>query len=210
MIDPQLQQIEDLKEEGLLDEALACANDLLVRDPKDKDALYQIADIMYRKGEILKAEKPIDFLLQQDGDDPMSRYIKGVLEMEKTHRKEAKQFLKHAMDALDDDNPEMMRCYALCEYWSGNKEDGLRCLKQAFGASKFDAEIIVNLIELYILQQERSSARRFVSYYYDHKAELQFFDKPWSYYDERVLLFTEYVNYELEKKKQIRNAKKSV
>jgi hypothetical protein len=36
----------------LLDEALDLANSLLAKNPKNKDALYQVADIMYRKGEI--------------------------------------------------------------------------------------------------------------------------------------------------------------
>lgn len=49
---------------------------MLAENPKNKDALYQVADIMYRKGEILKAEKPINFLLDQEHDDAMSRYIK--------------------------------------------------------------------------------------------------------------------------------------
>jgi hypothetical protein len=42
--------------------------------------------------------------------------------MEKTNWQEAKNNLKKAMSLLDDDNPEMMRCYAICEYWSGNRE----------------------------------------------------------------------------------------
>lgn len=76
MIDPQLEEIESLKEEGALDDALELTNQLLAKNPKNKDALYQVADIMYRKGEILKAEKPINFLLDQEHDDAMSRYIK--------------------------------------------------------------------------------------------------------------------------------------
>jgi hypothetical protein len=49
MIDPQLEEIESLKEEGALDDALEIANQLLAKNPKNKDALYQVADIMYRK-----------------------------------------------------------------------------------------------------------------------------------------------------------------
>lgn len=32
-------------------------------NPNNKAALYQIADIQYRNGEIDRAEKPVDFLL---------------------------------------------------------------------------------------------------------------------------------------------------
>ena len=200
MIDPQLEEIESLKEEGALDDALEIANQLLAKNPKNKDALYQVADIMYRKWEILKAEKPINFLLDQEHDDAMSRYIKWVLEMEKTNRQEAKNNLKKAMSLLDDDNPEMMRCYAICEYRSGNREWGMGYLKQAFEMNKFDAEIILNMVELHILQHQWKHAQRYIKYYYDHATELQYFDKSKEQYDEKILLFQEYIVYQLELK----------
>lgn len=200
MIDPQLEEIETLKEEGALDDALEIANQLLAKNPKNKDALYQVADIMYRKGEILKAEKPINFLLDQEHDDAMSRYIKGVLEMEKTNRQQAKTHLKKAMSLLDDDNPEMMRCYAICEYRSGNREGGMWYLKQAFEMNKFDAEIILNMVELHILQHQRKHAQRYIKYYYEQKDKLQYFDKTKEQYDEKILLFQEYIVYQLEVK----------
>lgn len=200
-MDPQIADIESLKEEGKLDDALDIANQMLASNPKNKDALYQVADIMYRKGEILRAEKPIDFLLTEENDDAMSRYIKGVLEMEKTNRQEAKQHLKKAMKLLDEANPEMLRCLAICEYRSGNREDGIRLLKQAFTMNQFDAEIILNLIELYILQHQRKHARRYVDYYHEHKDSIQFFDKSKEQYDEKILLFTEYISFQLQKKK---------
>lgn len=200
MGDPQFDEIEELKEEGLLDEALDLANNLLAKNPKNKDALYQVADIMYRKGEILKAEKPINFLLDQENDDAMSWYIKWVLEMEKTNRQEAKKYMKKAIGLLDDDNPEMIRCLAICEFWSWNREWGMRSLKQAFDMSKFDAEIILNLIELYILQHQWSYAQKYIAYYNENHENLQFFDKPKPYYDEKILLFKEYITYQIENK----------
>lgn len=194
---PQIEEIESLKEEGKLDDALTLANELLSQNPKDKQLLYQIADIMYRKGEILKAEKPINFLLDQEDSDAMGWYIKGVLEMEKTNRQEAKQYLKKAMNLLEEENPEMMRCYAICQYRSGNREEGMKYLKQAFSLNQADAEIILNLVELSILQHQWKHAKRYISYYYQHKETLQFFDKPATYYDEKIILFQEYVAYQL-------------
>lgn len=200
MIDPQLEEIESLKEEGALDDALELTNQLLAKNPKNKDALYQVADIMYRKGEILKAEKPINFLLDQEHDDAMSRYIKWVLEMEKTNRQEAKNNLKKAMGLLEDDNPEMMRCYAICEYRSGNREGGLRYLKQAFEMNKLDAEIVLNMVELHILQNQRKHAQRYIKHFYDNNWNLQYFDKTKEQYEEKILLFQEYIAYQLELK----------
>jgi hypothetical protein len=53
----------------------------------------------------------------------MSYYIKGVLEMEKTHWKEAKGYFKKTLELMEQDNPEVMRCYGLCEYRAGNREE---------------------------------------------------------------------------------------
>ena len=212
MGDPQFDEIEELKEEWLLDEALDLANSLLAKNPKNKDALYQVADIMYRKGEIWKAEKPINFLLDQENDDAMSWYIKWVLEMEKTNRQEAKKYMKKAIWLLDDDNPEMIRCLAICEFWSWNREWWMRNLKQAFEMSKFDAEIILNLIELHILQHQWNHASQYITYYNQHHEQLQFFDKPKSYYDEKIMLFKEYISYQLDlkvNKKKNKNNKDS-
>jgi DNA-binding SARP family transcriptional activator len=71
-----LEEIEQLKSEGEYDKALRKVNGLLSRDPTNREALYQVADIEYRRGEITKAEKPVDFLLQSQSDDAMGWYIK--------------------------------------------------------------------------------------------------------------------------------------
>jgi hypothetical protein len=76
----------------------------------------------------------------------------------------------------------------------------MRNLKQAFEMSKFDAEIILNLIELHILQHQRNHANHYITYYNEHHEDLQFFDKNKSYYDEKVLLFKEYISYQLDLK----------
>jgi DNA-binding SARP family transcriptional activator len=70
------EEIEALKTEGKFDEALKKANHVLMRDPTHEDALLQVVDIEYRRGELDKAQKPIDFLMQLKKDDPMHIYIK--------------------------------------------------------------------------------------------------------------------------------------
>jgi len=52
-------------------------NSLLVSEPENPEALMQIADIQYQSGEVEKAEKAVDFLLQTSGSmDPMVLYTK--------------------------------------------------------------------------------------------------------------------------------------
>jgi len=116
MWDPKIAKIEQLKDEGKLDEALRLANQMLAKDPTSKEALIQVADIEYRRGEIWRAEKPIDFLIKWAGnwgEDAMSYYIKWVLQMEKTNWQSAKGFFKKALSLLEEENPEIMRCYGL-------------------------------------------------------------------------------------------------
>ena len=90
-------------------------NWLLVNDPNDEDALLQIADIQYRKGEINKAWKAIDFLnSKKNNEDPLWLYIKGILEMEKNNWKEARSYLQKALVLTNAENHEIIRCYGLC------------------------------------------------------------------------------------------------
>ena len=52
-------------------------NTILFNNPQNEDALLQVADIQYRKGDISKATKAIDFLnANKDNKDPLGLYIK--------------------------------------------------------------------------------------------------------------------------------------
>ena len=74
-----IDEIEELKELWKYDEAIRIVNSILARDPKNEDAILQIADIQYRKGEIGKADKAVDFLnAQKNNNDPLWLYIKGI------------------------------------------------------------------------------------------------------------------------------------
>lgn len=190
---PLLEKIEQYKRDGKFEDALKLVNQELSKNPSNKEALFQVADIQYRKWEIMRAEKPIDFLLQGADTDAMSFYIKGVLEMEKTHWKEAKKYFRKTLELMDQDNPEVMRCFGLCEYWSWNREEGLSHVTKAFAANQKDAEIILNLIELTILEKEWEKAKEYIIHYKEHADELQFFDRKKVYYDDKIRIFEAYV-----------------
>lgn len=191
--DPKLNTIEELKDQGKLDEALVLANHMLAKDPRNKDALFQIADIEYRRGEIGRAEKPIDYLLQGSGDDAMSYYIKGVLEMEKTNWQQAKKYLMKALEMVKEENPEILRCYGLCEYWLGHRQEGISCLLRAYEGNDMDPEIILNLIEVSILEELRDEAQEYVDQYTKHGEKMNYFDRDKSFYDEKIELFATYI-----------------
>ena len=189
-----IKEIEELKELGKFDEAIKKVNTILFRDPHNEDALLQITDIQYRKGEIGKAAKAIDFLnTKNNNNDPLGLYIKGVLEMEKNHRLEAKKYLQKALELTKAENHEILRCYGLCEYRYGNREKGLNFLKDAFTMNNRDAEIIYNLIEIYILEHKYKKAKDLITYFYKHHAKLEIIDKKLDFYDHKIGLFEKFI-----------------
>lgn len=194
--EPLVAKIEGYKKAGKFKEALKIVNSVLAKDPSDKEALFQVADIEYRQGEIKRAEKPIDFLLQGANQDAMSYYVKGVLEMEKTQWVKAKEYFRTALDLMHEDNPEIMRCYGLCEYWSWNRSDGIEYIRKALQANKLDAEIILNLIEVLILEKEWEDAQEYIAHFEKYKTKLQLFDRDLSYYEEKIQIFADYIESE--------------
>ncbi|MBU1757654.1 hypothetical protein KKG31_00430 [Patescibacteria group bacterium] len=67
-----IDEIEQLKELGKFDEAMKKINTVLCKDPSNEDALLQVTDIQYRKGEIGSAAKAIDYLnAKKQNNDPL-------------------------------------------------------------------------------------------------------------------------------------------
>jgi len=103
--------IEKLKKEKKYDEAMKVANHVLIKDPTNEQALLQVADIQYRKGDMDKASKAVDRLNHNNNNnDPVGLYVKGVIEMEQQKRYEAKQYLKNAVRLSKFENHEIVRC----------------------------------------------------------------------------------------------------
>lgn len=189
-----LDEIEQLKELGKFDEAMQKINTVLFKDPNNEDALLQVTDIQYRQWEIGKAAKAIDFLnAKKNHEDPMGLYIKGVLEMEKNNRMEAKTFLQKAMTLTKCENHEILRCYGLCEYWYGNREKGLNFLKDSFIINNKDAEVVFNLIEVYMLEHNYKKAKSMISYFHKNHDKFQTIDKDINYYENKIFLFEKFI-----------------
>ena len=163
-----IDEIEELKELWKYDEAIRIVNSILTRDPKNEDAILQIADIQYRKWDISKADKAVDFL-------------------------NARKYLLKAMEMTNATNHEILRCYWLCEYWYWNREKGLWFLKDAFAIDNKDAEVIYNLIQLYILEQEYKKAQEMIVYFNKNKNSLKFIDKEIDFYQTKISLFEKFI-----------------
>jgi hypothetical protein len=91
------------------------------------------------------------------------------------------------------ENHEIIRCYGLCEYWYGNREKWVNLLKDSFSLNNKDAEVIYNLIEIYILEQKYKKAKSMISYFYKHHQKLQTIDKNIDYYESKIALFDKFI-----------------
>ncbi len=200
-----IDEVEELKKIEKFDEAMRIVNSILSKNPNNEDALLQVADIQYRQWEIWKATKAIDFLnSKKNNEDPLWLYIKGILEMEKNQRKDARKYLQEALVLTNAENHEIMRCYGLCEYWYGNREKGLNLIKDSFILNNKDAEVIFNLIEIYILEHKYTKAKNMIKYYYKNHKDLITIDKDIQHYDNKINLFEEFVKTQLMFKHKIK------
>jgi len=189
-----LEEIESLKNSWKFKQAIDLVNEILFKDPTNEEALIQVADIQYRKWELDKAGKAIDFLNQNTyNEDETWLYMKWILEMEKNNRIEAKKYFRQVLKITNFENIEALRCYGLCEYRYGNRQKWIWLVEEAFELNKNDAEIVYNLIELYLLEFKYSKANKFISYYQKNKEKLESFEKPINYYDEKINLFDSFV-----------------
>lgn len=189
-----IEEIEELKELWNFDEAMRKINSILFKDPNNEDALLQVTDIQYRKGDIWKAWKAIDFLnAKNNNNDPMWLYIKWVLEMEKNHRLDAKKYFQKALILTKAENHEIIRCYGLCEYRYGNREKWVNFLKDAFSLNNKDTEIVYNLIEIYILEHKYKKAKDMIRYFYKNREKLQTIDKTIDFYEYKIGLFEKFI-----------------
>lgn len=192
--DSVMDQITTLKSQGRFHDALKLVNSYLVDDPSNQDLLMEIADIHYREGELDKSSRPVDFLLSQNPEDPMNWYIKGVIEMDKRNRSWAREFLKKAIKLTNLENAEVVRAYGLSEFWYGNREKWIDMLKMALEMNHYDAEIVYNLAQLYLMDHRYSLADRMIKYYSKYRPKLQSYDKQLTYYDEKIKLFQEFLD----------------
>jgi len=187
-----IQKVRDTKS---LDEAIQLANQYLMSDPTNEEALLQLVDIYYVKGELEKAEKPVNFLLQANNpsiDKTMLYYIKAVISVDKTLWDDARKYIRLALKD-NPKNPEFLRIYGLSEFWSGNKSKWFEILKQSLENGSLDAEILLDLVSMAMKMQDFDSAMEYVNVYFKYRAKLKFFSNPSNYYDGRMKTYKDFL-----------------
>ena len=190
-----LDEISQLSNEWKYNEAISIVNGILARDPKNEQALLMITDILYRQGDMEWADKAVSFLNSTKKDDPLWLYVKGLLEMERNNWKEARSYLKKAMQITNWENYEIIRCYWLSEYRYGNREKWRELLKKVFKQNSLDAELIYNIIQLAILDEDYAESVEMINFFNHHHWELKVVDKPLAWYDKKVALFEKFLDW---------------
>lgn len=186
-------EILQLAESWNYDEAISLVNKILARDPTNEQALLMVTDIQYRKWNMDWADKAVTFLNSRKKDDPLWLYVKWLLEMEKNNWKEARSYLKRAMQVTNWENHEIVRCYWLSEYRYGNREKWREFLRKAFKQDCLDAEVLYNIIQLAILDEDYDESTDMIKFFYDHHWELKVVDKPIEWYDKKIVLFEKFM-----------------
>ena len=198
-----LDEIYKLTEEGNYNEAIKIVNNILAKDPKNEQALLMITDILYRQWNMDWADKAVSFLNSTKKDDPLWLYVKWLLEMERNHWKEARSYLKKAMELTNWENYEIVRCYWLSEYRYGNREKWRDFLRKAFKQDCLDAQILYDIIQLSILDEDYDEWSEMISFFHNHHSELKIVDKPLERYDKKIALFEKFMwwkaHFKLEK-----------
>lgn len=59
-------------------------------------------------------------------------------------------------------------------------------MKDAFVINNKDAEVIYNLIEIYILEHKYRKAKDLITYFYKHRNRLETIDKKMDFYDHKI------------------------
>ena len=73
----------------------------------------------------------------------MVLYTKGILAMEKTQWHDSLEYLQKAIKLTKFENAEVVRAYAMAQYWYGNHQKGIDFLLQAYDINKLDAGFVI-------------------------------------------------------------------
>lgn len=170
-------------------DAIQLTNQYLKDDPNNKDLLILISQIHYMIGDYDKSSKPVDFMLHQDPNNPMYWYIKWCIEYKQWTMQAAKDHLKQALKMTWFNNLEVMRMYALAEFYYGNQEKWLELVRYVFDSGsryKYDPEMIADLIAIYTAIEKPSKAKSMIDHYNKYHDKMHCVDQDIMYYDDMI------------------------
>ena len=190
---PIWNEIQKVRETKWKKEAIKLANEYITKDPSNIQAYMQLIDIYYVVWDLEKAEKPIDFILSkniQGVEISLLHYVKAVLLSEKTEWIWAKKHIKLALKK-NKDNLEYQRLLSTIEFWSWNKTEWYKLLKDVLSKNKIDPDVLLDAVSMALSLWYVQEAKDYVNIYFNKKDEISFFSKSKAYYDKKMLDFKE-------------------
>lgn len=123
-------QAEDLKMDGKYSEAIALLEELLVTDPKNVEALEEIADNELSLEHYARAAVAAQSAIDIDKESYTGYYILGFVASHKERWTQSVEMLRIA-NGLKHNNPEILRCLGWALFSSGDTVDGVVTLERA-------------------------------------------------------------------------------
>ncbi len=156
-------QAEQLKFDGKYDEALTVLEELLVVDPDNVTALEELADNELSLGQYERARVAASRALALDGKSYTAHYILGFIASHFEDWNASIEKLKTA-NALEQNNPEILRCLGWSLFSSGKIVEGMVTLERALNLEEQNPLILCDLGVVYLqsknFQKSKSLLRR--------------------------------------------------
>ncbi|MFA6039581.1 MAG: tetratricopeptide repeat protein [Candidatus Peribacteraceae bacterium] len=147
---PRLEKAEQLKLDGKHLDALVILEDLLFEDPENISALEEVADNELSLHHYDRSEAAAQQAVALDRNSYTGFYILGFLRSRTEQWEEAVQFLRKS-NALQSNNPEILRCLGWALFHAGQRAQGIVTLERALN---LDAESTLTLCDLGIAYLE--------------------------------------------------------
>ena len=149
--------VQILRDSKQFDRAKALLTQILARNPGETESIYTLAMVHERLGDLAEMERLLRQIISLKPDDSSAYNALGYSLADRGERlPEAKDLIRKALE-LSPNDPFITDSLGWAEFKSGNFDEALRLLTQAF-ESRPDAEIAAHLGEVLWMQQKRSQA----------------------------------------------------
>lgn len=154
-----LRDSEQAKMSGDFSSAVAMAEKALLIDPTCEEALEEVADNYLSLQEHDKAKKAALFLLDVSEDSFTAHYMLGFIASKEGDFRLSVDYLEKA-NALQPNNPEILRCLGWSHAMLSNRTQAIVLLKRALQLLPDDAVILCDLGVCYMQGLEMKEAEQ--------------------------------------------------
>lgn len=153
-----LSQAEQLRLDGMYEEALVILEQILVRDPDNVVALEEVADNELSLERYDRAERAARRAIAVDSESFDAHYILGFIASHREQWSESVLSLKFA-NQLEPNNPEILRCLGWSLFSGGDPVAGMVTLERALNLEPENPLTLCDLGVAYLKQKDFEKSR---------------------------------------------------